>query len=590
MAKIPTYDNLTVQERALEAPRQTGAIEGAFIDQGSAAVAKGMQDVANTAAIIGGNEQRLELEARAKERDNKLADAYRDLLHNPESGFLNQAGKNAIDGRKATVEALGKVEQQFLNEEMSPMERRNFVSLAARRKESALLQIDTHTSSQTRAFSITQTAARAEAQVQDMSSNWGGYNDPSSTYSTAKATGLREIDNLAALNGWDKDITDGKKREFLSGAHKTVIDNMLASEKTTDAKAYFDKFGGEIDERTKDGIKKELRHSSVKSDSLNLSYDLAKVGGLSAQTKAADDMFKAGKIDAETRDATVQRLEHNYTRNKSMQEEGNKAMRGQLQEWVINNPGKLITDAPTKLYGWAKGNGELATFDSFAQREGRPAARQQELKMRGELLNMAMTDPDSFIAEFKRTQFGDRMDLGINGIKEMQNVASEMLRGDGKYKTTFNQKTLQDAIPADLLKPANKDKRDAFVALMSEESDRWKKANPGKTPDDAAYKQVVQAANGEWIKTSAIWNSNYKTYELRVSPDPDAMPKRLYDEIKKKNEFLRDADVGEMWHGNRVPNDVVKEGERRGRSKTQIFQDWENYKKSEFGWKKKESK
>ena len=580
MAKIPTYDNLTVQERALEAPRQTGAIEGAFVNLGDVAMARGAQAVADTAATVGGNEQRLEFEAKAKERDNKLAAAYRDLLHAPETGFLNQAGKNAIDGRKGTVEAIDKIEQQFLSEEMSAMERRNFLALSARRKESALLQIDTHTSHQTREFSINQTAARAESQVQDMSANWGGYNDPNSTYSTAKATGLREIENLAALNGWDKDITDGKKRAWLSGAHKTVIDNMLASEKTTDAKAYFEKFGGEIDERTKDGIKKELRHSSVKSESLNLSYELAKVGGLSAQTKAADDLFKAGKIDAETRDATVQRLEHNYTRAKSMQEEGNKAMRGQLQEWVINNPGAILRDAPDKLYQWAKGNGELAQFERLLAREGRPAARQQELKVRGELLNMAMTDPDMFIAEFKRTQFSDRMDLGINGIKEMQNVAGEMLRGDGKYKTTFNQKTLQDAIPADLLKPANKDKRDAFVALMSEESDRWKKANPGKTPDDAAYKQVVQAANGEWLKVGAIWNSHPKAYELRAKPDADAMPKSLFDEIKKSNPKYSDLEVGQMWSGTKVPDSFSKEMQKRGASDAEIAAAWNIKKKS----------
>ena len=361
--------------------------------------------------------------------------------------------------------------------------------------------------------------------------------------------------------------------------HKQVLQHLVETDPRR-ASAYLDKFGGEIDERTKDGIKKELRHSTVKSESLNLSYDLAKVGGLSEQTKAADDLFKAGKIDAETRDATVQRLEHNYTRNKSMQEEGNKAMRGQLQEWVIQNPGKLITDAPTKLYGWAKGNGELATFDSFAQREGRPAERQKELKVRGELLNMAMTDPDAFIAEFKRTQFGDRMDLGINGIKEMQNVAGEMLRGDGKYKTTFNQKTLQDAIPADLLKPANKDKRDAFVALMSEESDRWKKANPGKTPDDAAYKQVVQAANGEWLKVGAIWNSHPKAYELRAKPDENAMPKSLYEDIRKNNPKYSDLEVGQMWSGTKVPDSFSNELKKRGASEAEIAAAWNIKKKS----------
>lgn len=575
--KVPLYDGLKVQDRALEAPRQTGAIEGAFVDQGSAALAKGAQDVAKTMATIAGYEQHI--------ADADAVTRAEVVLRDAETDFRLQLGsKKGINAKDARAEAdkwfddHAKAVSEGLENER---QRRAFNKLSMGRRLTLGEFASRHQAQELENAWVGSKMANIQSSINAMAASGGNEN----VIRLERGRFESAFADIAAKRGWaaGEDGQPGQyeveRGNYLTMMHKQVLQHLVETDPRR-ASAYLDKFGGEIDERTKDGIKKELRHSSVKSESLNLSYDLAKVGGLSEQTKAADDLFKAGKIDAETRDATVQRLEHNYTRNKSMQEEGNKAMRGQLQEWVIQNPGKLITDAPTKLYGWAKGNGELATFDSFAQREGRPAERQKELKVRGELLNMAMTDPDAFIAEFKRTQFGDRMDLGINGIKEMQNVAGEMLRGDGKYKTTFNQKTLQDAIPADLLKPANKDKRDAFVALMSEESDRWKKANPGKTPDDAAYKQVVQAANGEWLKVGAIWNSHPKAYELRAKPDENAMPKSLYEDIRKNNPKYSDLEVGQMWSGTKVPDSFSNELKKRGASEAEIAAAWNIKKKS----------
>jgi len=423
MAKIPTYDNLTVQERALEAPRQTGAIEGAFVNLGDVAMARGAQAVADTAATVGGNEQRLEFEAKAKERDNKLAAAYRDLLHAPETGFLNQAGKNAIDGRKGTVEAIDKIEQQFLSEEMSAMERRNFLALSARRKESALLQIDTHTSHQTREFSINQTAARAESQVQDMSANWGGYNDPNSTYSTAKATGLREIENLAALNGWDKDITDGKKRAFLSGAHKTVIDNMLANEKTTDAKAYFEKFGGEIDERTKDGIKKELRTGSVKSESLGLQFELeAKYGGnYDAAIRDLKGRAKDKSVSAEIHDATLTRLEHARSQAEHRTNKAELYSLGQAYDWISKNPDKPLMDMPTQLR--TANLKHLPSLEAFSKNQGRGETDD------GVYYKLSQMSA----AEFSKVNLLDyRNSLSSADFKRFSDRQSQIERGDDK--------------------------------------------------------------------------------------------------------------------------------------------------------------
>jgi hypothetical protein len=256
-------------------------------------------------------------------------------------------------------------------------------------------------------------------------------------------------------------------------------------------------------------------------------------------------MFKDGKISAEVRDATVQRAEHNYTQRKALQDEGNKAAMGSFQEWIIKNPGKPIVDAPANLYNWAKGQGQLAGLDGFAKREGGPGERRKELETRGILMDLAVNDPTQFVKEFKESGFVTRLDLGTNGIKEMQNMALSIVQNNGKFKTAFDTKVLQDAIPAALLKSSSKDKRDAFVAIMSEETNKWIAENPGKAPDSAAYQRVISSANREWVSIGSMWNDQIPAYEARTIKEGKVVPKDFYDSMKKLG--AKEDEIVKAW-------------------------------------------
>jgi hypothetical protein len=52
-------------------------------------------------------------EAQAKEFDNQFAEALRATLHDPEGGYLNAIGKDAVFGRQKAVEAIQATRKQI---------------------------------------------------------------------------------------------------------------------------------------------------------------------------------------------------------------------------------------------------------------------------------------------------------------------------------------------------------------------------------------------------------------------------------------------------------------------------------------------
>lgn len=474
-------------------------------------------------------------DAATKELDNQLAEQFRTVLYDKDSGYLAKNGKDAATGREAISSDLTKIRDDLLAKAGNDTQKQMLAQVSGKRLEAAMMHVDGHAMHQTFVWKENESISRIKSSVADAVTNsvsWqmadqeGAATGP---FNTAKATATQEAMDVAKLRGYDTAQTKQFVSEVQAGLHGTVLSNMVSLGQSNSARDYLEKFAPEIAAGAPDkldNLRGMVKQAGIKDDSLNLSFSLK--GGLQQQIGAVDEMFKKGAISAEVRDATVQRVEHNYQQRKAQQDEGNKAAMGQSQEWVLKNPGKSIMDMPPNLYSWAKNNGHLMGLDSFAQREGRPGERISELKVRGELLGLAGADPDAFIAEFKKSGFSDRFDLGATGIKEMQTIAGNMISGTGKYHATFDNKILQDAIPGSILK--DKDKKDAFVAIMAEEGDKWRKANPGKVPDQSAYQQVTQAANKEWISVGSIWNSTTPAYRARGKEN--AVPKDFFEGMK----------------------------------------------------------
>lgn len=492
-------------------------------------------------------------DAATKEADNLLSDQLRTSIYDPEKGYLSTVGKNALDSRKTTIESMNEAKQKVEQTLTTDMQRKMFNQVANRRLQTAMTQVDSHAMQQARVYNVAESKARATASVQDAVANASTWNmkdeegKATGPYNLYKSTAISEMNSLADTMGLAADSSQRKELVLAATTQiaTEVVSGMVANDQAAQARDYLKNAikTKEIDPTKVDQLQNLVKTAGVKDDSLRLSMSLK--GGLKEQLSSVDQMFKDGKISAEVRDATVQRAEHNYTQRKALQDEGNKAAMGSFQEWIIKNPGKPIVDAPANLYNWAKGQGQLAGLDGFAKREGGPGERRKELETRGILMDLAVNDPTQFVKEFKESGFVNRLDLGTNGIKEMQNMALSIVQNNGKFKTAFDTKVLQDAIPAALLKSSSKDKRDAFVAIMSEETNKWIAENPGKTPDSAAYQRVISSANREWVSIGSMWNDQIPAYEARTLKEGKVVPKDFYDNMKKLG--AKEDEIVKAW-------------------------------------------
>ena len=539
MPTVPRYDGFQVQPNSLPSVRFDAPVATNTSGEQAQQLGKGLMQASQGLGVFAAEMAA----ATAKEYDNKLADALRLQLHDPNNGYLNTVGKDAVYSRDAAIQAAQDSVKTIGKNLGSTLEQEMFGQVAQRRLQSALQQIDMHAARQIKVYDIGQTTARMQGSLADAVANWTAWKAPESAFSSAKATMLQEYDQLATLNGLGDDQRKQGRVAVLTGLHDSVINNMVSLGQNRQAQEYLASNVKEISPDKLDNLQKLVKIAGVKDDALTLSMALK--GGLQDQLNQLKTLYTNGKIGVEVYDDAKSRVEHNWATRKAQEAEGDKNAMGAFQDWILKNPGKTVLDAPPQLYQWAKGRGQLSQLDAFAQREGRPSDRIDELRVRGGMLQTAMQDPNAFINEFKRTGFSDRLDLGVQGIKEMQNMATDMISGNGKFRMPFNEKIIQDAIPKALLVKDKKDQRDAFVALMIEAGDRWRKANPGKQPDANAYAAMAAAANEEYLSIGSIWNSSKKAYEVRTDDDADAVPKSFFDEGKRRGKS--DSEIKVEW-------------------------------------------
>jgi hypothetical protein len=559
MAKVPTYGADLIDTAAMPGVRQTsGASPDAFFNDGGAGmIGKGLQQAGNAMMDIAIREKKTEDEAVVKRADIEYAARMRKILHDPGDGYLNALGERAVAGREAVTKQIEETNREFRERfAQEPARSRAWSMIEGARTESALGNVDVHASRQLQVFAAGQAEARAKAQIPDMVANAAteGKTDPETgrpvgPFATAKATMLSEIQTFGEKTGKSQAEIDNLKKALLTDAHTQVIQDLVATKDAKRAQDYFKKYSerGEILADKQAEIKKVIDNELVRTSGLDLSMQIGATvkGGESAQLAEVDKQYKAGTISAEVRDNAKTRIEHDWSKRRSNQNESDKFMMGSAQEWVLKNPGKSVLEMPSGVYNWAKSTGHLAGLDSFATREGRPGERMTEIKVRGQLITMATSDPDAFIAEFKRTQFSDRLDLGVQGIKEMQNIAGDMLKNNGKYKTSFDPKVMLDAMPPAIRNGKDKDQQDAFTALQHEAQTRWSKANPGKQPTAEDQRKVANEANAEWVSIGSVWNSSAKAYKLRQKPDDKAVPKDFFDGMKKAG--AKDDEILAAW-------------------------------------------
>ena len=317
-------------------------------------------------------------EAVAKEADNKLADQIRDVIMNPESGYLTTNGKGALDSREATIEKLTKSQGNVSGILQNDMQRALFDRSARARINSALDRVDSHAMQQVKVYEQAESTARIQSTQIDAINAWGSWNEkdaegkPHGSFNMHKNAMLGEISSYLEGQGFrpgTQEYNDAYKvasTTQLTKIHSNVIENMVSNNLTGQAIEYYKeaKENGEIDPSAYDRIEGFVEAGGVRETSARLVASLSDLP-FPDQIEKINAMFDADTINADTYDAAITRANNNQSIKNNIESLEQKDYTQRVNEWGLKNPYGTVHDMEPDLFAEMEQYEDVSRFQSF---------------------------------------------------------------------------------------------------------------------------------------------------------------------------------------------------------------------------------
>ena len=317
-------------------------------------------------------------EAVAKEADNKLADQIRNVIMNPESGYLTTNGKGALDSRKATIEKLTKAQGNVSGILQNDMQRALFDRAARARINGALDRVDSHAMQQVKVYEQAESTARIQSTQIDAINAWGSWNEKDAegkshgSFNMHKNAMLGEISSYLEGQGFRpgtqayNDAYKVTSTTELTKIHSNVIENMVSNNLTGQAIEYYKeaKDNGEIDPSAYDRIEGFVEAGGVRETSARLVASLSDLP-FPDQIEKINAMFDADTINADTYDAAITRANNNQSIKNNIETLEQKDYTQRVNAWGLENPYGTVYDMPTELFAEMEQYEDVSRFQSF---------------------------------------------------------------------------------------------------------------------------------------------------------------------------------------------------------------------------------
>lgn len=403
MPRVPTYDSPTVSPQPLPGAQMAEPLRilqwstlGAQEERQTGAA---IQGAGRDLAMIAADQQATINEAAVKEQHAQLLSTVSNVMHgsndDPSSGFMSQAGKNAIDGYSGVRDALTQLPQSMAQGLQNPRQQEMFRAAAQQTVQAAITQASTHAAAQTQKYEIEASAARGQAAGDAAVKSFNPMPGSDNTlYAQGLATQRNELENQADKYGLVSKERDEFIRQGVAATYVGVINHLASNDQIKSAKEYFKTVQDDIDAKTQDKIRAVLEAGDIKNDALSLAIDIkSRVGGIASQEKELDKQFKAGTINAEVHDMALQKLRADNSQRRAEQGEADKAVIGQVWDLKNKNPGATLSDLSPQTIAYVKQRGLGTHIDSILG--GSPA--QDDSKLYNDMMRMSAEDPASFI-------------------------------------------------------------------------------------------------------------------------------------------------------------------------------------------------
>ena len=257
---------------------------GAAVGRGLSNVAQGLGNFSDAVAAVRSKEN----ETRAKDADNSLADATRKALYDPDTGFMFQEGKNAVDGFKgfqSRVEELRKEYGKGLTGEAAQM----YNQAANSRVDGAIQTGMIHTGSAKKEWFKNASESRINTFQQDAIAAYG---NPDEVNKNLRA-GVIELRNRAADEGWDNDTLKNKALDFVSTTRRNVL-MRIANDDPIEAEKYFNEHKDQFTGQDQYAITGALKEGLIVEKSKREADRIISGGGSSSVQGVAGPRIVAG--------------------------------------------------------------------------------------------------------------------------------------------------------------------------------------------------------------------------------------------------------------------------------------------------------
>lgn len=208
-------------------------------------------------------------DARTKELDTQLSDKIRQIMYDPEKGYMATQGKTTLELRSDTLKALNEARTEIARGASNPVQQGMFTNVANRRFESVFNQLDAHALQQTKVYNMAESKARLEASIYDALANTSSVyqkdadGKPTGAFNTYKSTAIEEANNLADLSGFAANSSQRSNlvRDVTTKIHADVVQQMVNRNDYLGARSYLDQQikTGEVNEKAQIELNRLLK-------------------------------------------------------------------------------------------------------------------------------------------------------------------------------------------------------------------------------------------------------------------------------------------------------------------------------------------
>lgn len=327
-------------------------------------------------------------DARTKEADL----AYHYAIQKHVGAYLQLIGKDATgDAKQKAMDAIQEQRRTIAAGLSNRLQRKMFKNSSDGRTADAMFAATQHEAKQTRIYDHSQSVARAESFSNSAVDAY--VNGDQKGYADSLTSMRREVSAAAQIAGMGPDELKLLQLGASTQMHSQIIEQLTNDGKGTAASDYLAGAKDEIDPKARIRLEALVRRSGVAEESTRLTMSVmdgirdefakSSLGTDRAPTpddtdaawrkayETVDQQFREGKITAELRDATRDRLREEEGSRRRDQAREIHGVQRDAEQWLVDHPDARVDGLPPAIYEDVRRFGIEQDLNGFSDSSGR---------------------------------------------------------------------------------------------------------------------------------------------------------------------------------------------------------------------------